>query len=194
MDELNYIAFPPMLANIIARTNELGFDMASEPRTGALLRTLAASKRSGRFLELGTGTGIATAWLLHGMDAGSSIVSVDVDGRVQDVARQMLGDDERLELVLEDGLDFLRGQAPQSFDFVFADALRGKYEGLEECLRVVKPGGFYVIDDMLTQPNWPPGHAEKVPVLLEKLAADKSLSMCPIGWASGVVVAVKDGS
>ena len=128
MDELNYIVCPPRLEEIVARTNELGFDMASEPRTGALLRMLAASKPGGRFLELGTGTGIATAWLLDGMDGGSRCESVDVDGRVQEVARQVLGEDQRLELVLADGLEFLRGQVAESFDFVFADALRGKYE------------------------------------------------------------------
>jgi predicted O-methyltransferase YrrM len=41
----------------------LDFGMASDPLTGALLATLAASKPGGRFLELGTGTGGATAWL-----------------------------------------------------------------------------------------------------------------------------------
>src|ERR1700761_3331214 len=46
----------------------------------------------------------------------------------------------------------------------------GKYDGLEESLRVVKPSGFFVIDDMLPQPNWPEGHAAKVPVLLNALA------------------------
>jgi predicted O-methyltransferase YrrM len=33
-----------------------------------MLRMLAASKPGGRFLELGTGTGIATAWLLKKID------------------------------------------------------------------------------------------------------------------------------
>lgn len=42
-------------------TRELGFSMAFEPLVGSLLRTLAASKRLGVFLEIGTGTGIGTA-------------------------------------------------------------------------------------------------------------------------------------
>jgi len=45
-----------------------------------MLRTLAASKPGGRFLELGTGTGIATAWLLEGMDERSTLISIDNDG------------------------------------------------------------------------------------------------------------------
>jgi hypothetical protein len=60
-----------------------------------------------------------------------------------------------------------------------------------KCLRVVRVGGFYVIDDMLPQANWPAGHAEKVVLLLEQLAGRKSLAIVPLAWASGIVVAVK---
>jgi len=194
LNDLDYIQSPPLLDRIIAQTLVLGFDMASEPRTGALLRTLAASKPSGRFLELGTGTGIATNWLLDGMDAHSTLTSVDVDARVQEVARQFLGDDDRLTLVHEDGLQFLRHEKSDSYDFVFADAMPGKYDGLQEALRVVRPGGFYVIDDMLPQKNWPDSHAPKIPTLIDKLASDKSLRIVPLTWASGIVVAVKRGN
>ncbi len=175
----------------MARTAELQFPMASEPMVGALLRALAASKPAGRMLELGTGTGIATAWLLDGMDAHSTLTSVDIDSTVQDVADECLGADLRLTLVNADGVDYLRSQNPDTFDLVFADAMSGKYDGLEHALAVVKPGGFYVIDDMLPQPNWPPGHAEKVPVLIGQLAANPNFRILPLVWASGVVVAVR---
>lgn len=191
LNELDYIEAPSTLGPIIARTNALGFDMASEPRTGAFLRVLAASKPNGRFLELGTGTGIATTWLLAGMDSHSKLTSVDTSAQVQEIAREFLGNDDRLTLVLEDGLRFLKHELSESYDFVFADAMPGKYHGLQECLRVVKPGGFYVIDDMLPQPNWPEGHADKVPLLIEELANEESLAIVPLGWASGIVVAVK---
>jgi hypothetical protein len=32
----------------------------------------------------------------------------------------------------------------------------------------MKIGGFYVIDDMIPQPNWPDRHAEKSSALIEK--------------------------
>ncbi len=191
MQELEYVASPPKLEQILARTTNLGFDMASESRTGALLRTLAASKPGGQFLELGTGTGISTAWLLHGMDAASRLTSVDTDAGVQEVAREFLGEDQRLSLVQQDARAFLNRQPDNSFDFVFADAMPGKYDGIEDCLRVVKCGGFYIVDDMLPQANWPTGHADKASMLLERLAGDKGLSICPLAWASGMVVAVK---
>jgi hypothetical protein len=67
----------------------------------------------------------------------------------------------------------------------------GKYEGLADALAVVRPGGFYVIDDMLPQPNWPAGHAEKIPVLRNELAMHRDFEMLPLKWASGVVVLVR---
>ncbi len=141
MDDLNYIRSPSKLRSIQERTTELQFSMASEPLVGAMLRTLAASKPGGRFLELGTGTGIATAWLLDGMDAGSTLISVDDDRTVQGVAFDSLGADGRLTLVTAGALEFLRSQPAASFDLVFADAMPGKYEGLDSALAVVKPGG-----------------------------------------------------
>jgi predicted O-methyltransferase YrrM len=108
MDDLRYVSLPPALASIKERTTEIQFSMASEPLVGAMLRVLVASKPNGRFLELGTGTGIATAWLLSGMDAGSTLVSVDNDSAVQQVAKNSLGADGRLTLVTLGGLEYVR--------------------------------------------------------------------------------------
>ena len=191
MDDLSYFRPPQALEAIQARTAELQFDMASEPRTGALLQMLAASKPCGRLLELGTGTGLATAWLLSGMDAGSSLISVDTDEEVQAVAREALCQDTRLKLVTHDGAAFLWRQPKKSFDLVFADAVPGKYEALDEALAIVKTGGFYVIDDMMPQLNWPEGHGEKAQALIERLAADERFVMLPMPWSTGIIVLVR---
>jgi predicted O-methyltransferase YrrM len=193
MEDHKYLRTPSQLPILIEKTTALQFPMASEPLTGAFLRCLAASKPGGRFLELGTGTGIATAWLLEGMDSNSSIISIDNDALAQGVARECLGDDRRLTLEVADGIEFLKAQPEKSFDMVFADAMPGKYEGLEDALAVVKEGGFYVIDDMLPQANWPEGHAAKVPVLLEKLGGNREFEVVPLAWASGVVLTVRRG-
>ena len=191
LNDLDLIQPPAALAPITARTEALRFDMASEPRTGALLRALAASKPGGRLLEMGTGTGVATAWILDGMDARATLTSVDVNPEHQQAAHDFLGNDSRLTLVLEDGIEFLLSQPAASYDFVFADALPGKFEGLEECLKVVRPGGFYIIDDIIPQAKWPAGHAEKVPRLVNQLAGDERFVLLPLNWATGILVAVK---
>jgi predicted O-methyltransferase YrrM len=163
VDDLRYVSFPAALSEITQETRAVQFSMASEPLVGTLLRTLAASKPGGRFLELGTGTGVGTAWLLDGMDQTSTLVSLDNDEAVQQVAAKALGNDERLTLLPSGALAFLLEQPAETFDLVFADAMPGKYEGPDEALRVVKVGGFYIVDDLLPQPNWPMGMQPKFP-------------------------------
>ena len=186
----NAYAAPAIWATIQARTVALGFDMPSEANTGALVRLLAASKPGGRVLELGTGTGLATAWLLAGLDADARLVSVDVDPVVQDVARELLKDD-RLRFVLADGLDYVLAQPPGSFDLIFADAWPGKYEALDQTLTLLKRGGLYVIDDMLPQPNWPEGHQTRVDDLVARLERHPDLVVARLSWASGLIVAAR---
>ena len=191
MNDTILIKPPASLKQIEARSQNLDFGMASDPRTGALLAALAASKPGGRFLELGTGTGIGTAWLLSGMDASSTLISVDIRPEFQAVAKQVHGHDSRLTLVIEDGIHFLHNQQPRSFDLVFADAMPGKYESLDEALSLVKPGGFYVIDDMLPQANWPEGHDAKAAALIDRLSREPAFQIAPLSWSSGIILLVR---
>src|SRR5690348_12341020 len=111
--------------------------------------------------------------------------------RCRGVAREFLGKDDRLRLVLQDGAEFLLQQQRSSFDLVFADAVPGKYEVLDLASAVVQRGGFYVIDDMLPQMRWPEGHAAKVPALVDDLTNRPSFRSVSLAWASGVVLLVR---
>ncbi|MGV0984037.1 MAG: O-methyltransferase [Limnohabitans sp.] len=167
--------------------------MPSDPLTCTLLRTLAASKPGGQFLELGSGTGLSTAWLLGGMDTSATLTTVDNDASLLNILNRHLGHDARLNVVCADGDEFLCEAQGQRYDFIFADTWSGKYRLLHEALALVKPGGLYVIDDMLPQPNWPDGHAAKVEALLSTLHALPDWHVAQLDWASGVVVAVRIG-
>jgi len=191
MNEAEYLRLPPALEAIEADTKAVGFAMGSERTAGALLRTLAASKRAGRFLEIGTGTGISAAWLLDGMDRGASLTTVDNDAAGVEIAKRHLDSDPRIEFHLADGAEFLEALQGRQFDLIFADAWPGKFHDLDFALSLLAPGGFYVIDDLLPQPNWPPEHAPKVPRLMQTLFERGDLVVCPLAWSSGLVVAVK---
>lgn len=191
MNKLAYLNPPVALAALESDSQALGFGMASEARTGALLRTLAASKPAARSLELGTGTGIATAWLLDGMDAASSLDTVDNDEAPVSVARRHLSHDARVRFHVMDGAAFLRQAEAASYDLVFADAWPGKFSNLDEALALLKVGGLYVIDDLLPQANWPEGHAPKVSRLIDELSSCDDLKLCALAWSSGLVIAVK---
>ncbi|OIN58572.1 O-methyltransferase [Arsenicibacter rosenii] len=191
MNETDIRDVPAIIAAIDAQSQAIGFNQKSDDLSGALLQVLAACKPGGRFLELGTGAGRATAWLLQGMSADADLISVEFDAGLIGIARTLLGHDSRLTLLEERGEAVLTRLEPSAFDMVFADTWPGKYNHLEEALQLVKTGGFYVIDDMLPQPNWPEGHAQKVQNLIETLENDLRFKRLKMNWASGVIILVR---
>jgi len=193
MNDTVIARMPPALAAIQADTAKLGFSMASEPKTGALLAALSAAKPGGRLLELGTGTGIGTAWLLSGMDASARLDTVDTDRAVVDVARRHLGADARVAFRVEDGGAFLARTDPDTYDLVYADAWPGKFTHLDAALACLRQGGFYVIDDLLPQANWPDGHAAKVGALIADLERRRGFALVRMARASGVMLVVRQG-
>ena len=182
---------PAVLDAILSDTRALGFTMASEPQTGSLLRSLAASKPNGDFLELGTGTGVGTAWLIAGMDAGSRLLTVEIDAAASRVAQRHLGHDSRVTFHVMDGADFLQSCAPERFDLVYADAWPGKFSHLESALSLLRIGGFYFVDDLLPQASWPEGHAPRVPALIEQLTHRPGFVATALAWSSGLLLLVR---
>jgi predicted O-methyltransferase YrrM len=183
--------FPKTYNDIDEATKLSGFTMASDILTCSLLRTLAASKPSSKFLELGTGTGLSTSWILDGMDNESTLISIDNDRVFLKIAKDNLGSDNRLNLVLTDGDKWVKQNKNEKFDYIFADTWPGKYSLLDEVLSMLNKGGLYIIDDMLPQPNWPDGHEEKAIKLIEYLEARDDLLLTKQAWATGIIVVVK---
>ncbi len=183
--------FPITYNEIVEATSAAGFTMASDLLTCSLLRTLAASKPSGKFLELGTGTGLSTAWILDGMDNDSSLISIDNDAESITIANQFLNDDNRLTLIETDGGKWFEENISKKFDYIFADTWHGKYLLLGEVLSMLNTGGLYIIDDMLTQPNWPEGHQEKAINLISTLEKREDLLLTKQVWSTGIIIAVK---
>ena len=190
MDDSSEIQVPERYQAILAHSRAAQFRMNSDLLTGSFLRTLAASKPGSAFLELGTGAGLGTCWILAGMDAGSSLVSVENDPQVLAIAREEIGADRRLTLIEADGADFL-GSCGERYDFIYADAWPGKYSQLNLALNLVKPGGIFLVDDMLPQPNWPAGHDAKVAELIARLEALPDFCVTKLGWSTGLILCVR---
>jgi predicted O-methyltransferase YrrM len=191
MDDADIRRQPEHMRAIVSESDSLSFTMISEPKVGALLAALAASKPGGRLLELGTGTGHGTAWLLAGMDAASTLDTVDTDERVVGVARRHLGDDARVTFHVMDGAAFPAAGQTRPFDLIYADAWPGKFSHLDEALALLGPGGIYVVDDLLPQPNWPEGHAPKVPALIDDIERRNEFVTVRLAWASGLMLVVR---
>lgn len=170
---------------------EIGFDMPSDRLVGSLLGTLCASKPGGRFLELGTGIGLSLAWMMEGMNEDSKIISLDNDTELTKIAHKYFNDHQQVEILCTDGFTWIEQYDGPSFDLIFADTWPGKYYLLDETLALLKVGGYYVIDDMNPQDNWPAGHHEKAIALVDDLSARQNLQITKLNWSTGVVIATK---
>ncbi len=182
---------PRSLDAIQADSRRIGFGFDSEAKTGALLAVLAASKPGGRILEIGTGVGHGTAWILEGADRSARVDTVDTSPDTVAIARRHLGMDPRVSFHVADAARFIVEAREKSYDLIFADAWPGKFSHLDETLSLLRIGGFYVVDDLLPQPNWPEGQAEKVPALLDSLSARNGILVVRLAWASGIAVVVR---
>ena len=57
---------------------------------------------------MGTGTGLSTCWLLEGMDSKSTLITVDNEPKVVEVAKKHLSKDTRVSFNVMDGSEFLK--------------------------------------------------------------------------------------
>ncbi len=182
---------PKIHDEIQRKSSEIGFTMPSDLYVGTLLKTLISSKPKSNFLELGTGIGLSLSWMIDGMDEDSKIISLDNDPKLIAIAKQYFGHDSRVELVCADGSEWIKNYKGEKFNLIFADAWPGKYSEIEEVLALINSGGFYVVDDMQHQPNWPEGHEKNVAVLIEYLENRDDLNLTKMNWSTGLIICVK---
>lgn len=182
-----------MVAAAQARAARSGFRLSSDDGVGQLLAVLAGGvPEGGRVLELGTGAGVGTAWIVSGLDgagrADVSVVTVESDPRMAELARS--GDwPAWVELVEGEVLAELGGLG--EFDLVFADAQGGKWEGLDRTIGVLRPGGVLVVDDMRPQQWWTDAQRSKQEMVRRTLLGHPDLDAIELDVGSGVILCTR---
>ncbi len=191
MNQSKITGIPKIYPALITKSEEIGFTMPSDIYIGTLLKTLIASKPQSNVLELGTGIGLSLSWMIDGLDNSSKLTTVDNDSELIKIAKEFFGQDERVNIICADGAEWIKNYHGEKFDLVFADAWPGKYSEIEEILDLIKIGGFYVIDDMKVQPNWPEGHEDNVKRLIDYLEKRTDFSLTKMDWSTGVIIMTK---
>ncbi|MDC6389629.1 class I SAM-dependent methyltransferase [Maribacter sp. PR1] len=192
MNDSHIQDIPKVHNQIQGKSDEIGFTMPSDLYVGTFLKTLISSKPKSRILELGTGIGLSLSWMIDGMDRDSHLTTVDNDPELIEIAKSFFGNDKRLSIVCQDGAEWILNYSGPKFDLIFADAWPGKYGQLVETLNMLRVGGFYVIDDMIAQPNWPEGHDKNVSDLVGYLEKREDLTLTKMNWSTGIILAVKN--
>ncbi len=91
-------------------------------------------------------------------------------------------------IICEDGSEWINTYQGDKFDLIFADAWPGKYSDIEKLLGLINVGGFYIIDDMSIQTNWPKGHHKKVNNLIDYLEKREDFNMTKLDWSTGIIL------
>ena len=124
----------------------------------------------------------------NGLGAKGVVVSFEKEAQYLKLAASFFWEDLRLQLVYQNAHLWVNENKKARFDLIFADTWTGKFTELETVLDMVKPGGFYVLDDFNQQTDWPRDHQDKVILLMEKLKCQKDFYILPLDIGSGFMV------
>jgi predicted O-methyltransferase YrrM len=185
---------PQLVTVAEKRAMEEDFHMSSARDTGQLLRTLAATKPGGLFLEIGTGVGVGAGWLLDGMDRAARLITLEVHPEAAQISKEMLASDSRAEVVQADAVEWLRAYDGPLFDMIFVDASVPKYEERALTLSRIAPGGLFVCDDVIWQASWDPAvrpSKDRVDKFRVEIFAETQFQVTLMDWGPGICVATR---
>lgn len=169
--------------------------MCSGHLQGRLLKMLVAMAAPRRVLELGTFSGYSALCIAEALADGATLDTVEADDELEDFIRNALAkspNGHKVSLHIDDALDFCHRQPAESYDLIFIDADKRHYtEYYDECMRLLRPGGFIIADNTLWYGHViEPDHARDPQTIgirrfNDLVAADKRVEK--------VIVPVRDG-
>jgi predicted O-methyltransferase YrrM len=134
-----------------------GAPTACIPEMGRLLSALAAGYPNGCIGEFGTGVGVGTAWLVHGLFPDAKLFSAELDEQFALRASEVFTEYPNVEILQGDCFEVLANKIP--FDLLFVDVGVQKSltrENWDSFVEMVKVAGKIVFDDLCPLELWPP--------------------------------------
>ncbi len=182
---------PPLVQAAVARADEAGFPMSCDPAVGRLLAVLAAQlPDSARVLELGTGAGVGTAWIVSGLLPRTDVTVLTVENDQKTAALAARGDwPPFVELRHGDALDAVERGGP--FGLIFADAPGGKWHGLDWTIAALGRHGMLIVDDMTPLPDWTDSHRAAQERVRRTLLTVPELTSVELTHGSGVILSAR---
>ena len=189
----------PVLARLREDTAPMPMSqMQIAPEQGAFMALLVQLIGATRILEIGTFTGYSSTAMALAMPADGRITCLDVSREWTDRAREAWREadvEDRVDLRIGPAVESLRELDDDAFDLAFIDADKTSYDAYYEgCLRVVRPGGLILIDNVLQGGRVVDAAADDenvtaIRALNEKIAADERVDMTLLPVADGLTMA-----
>jgi predicted O-methyltransferase YrrM len=138
---------PPLVVRAQAIARELGLEVSCSPEAGALLHVLAARRGVSRVAEIGTGCGIATAWIVSALPPQTPFVTVAADPRRATQLARLFESDPDVRVLVGDWCELLPPHAP--FDLLVSHAGETPPDvDVEPAVGLLAPGGTVVLDNL----------------------------------------------
>jgi predicted O-methyltransferase YrrM len=195
-----FVAEDEVLTTARAKADELGC-VPVLPGAGSALRLIAAAAGARAVVEVGTGAGVGSVYLLRGMRPEGVLTSIDVEPEHHRAARETITAagvaSNRVRLISGRALDVLPRLTDAAYDLVFCDADKKEYAGyLEQALRLLRPGGVVVFDNALWHDRVadPTQRDEETTVIRElgkTVREDPRLLSAMLAAGDGLLAAVK---
>jgi caffeoyl-CoA O-methyltransferase len=152
----NWLREPELLRELREETSHLpNHNMQISPDQGQLMGVLAQLFGVKRYLEIGVFTGYSSLSIALSLPADGRVVACDVSEEFTAVAQKYwkrAGVQSKIDLRIGPAIETLDGllAEKQTFDLAFIDADKPNYLNYyERCLRLVRPGGVILIDNVL---------------------------------------------
>jgi caffeoyl-CoA O-methyltransferase len=167
----------------------------------ALITVLVRAIGARRAIEVGTFLGYGAISIARGLPDDGQLICCELEQGYADRAREHLraaGLENRVEFRIGPAAETLRSiDEDESYDFAFIDADKTGYPTyVEECLRLLRPGGLIMLDNVLLSGRVldPPDDDQSAGVMAElndRLAADDRVEVAMLGIADGITLARK---
>jgi predicted O-methyltransferase YrrM len=149
----NFALEDEVLVRARARSEELGC-VPIPAGAGAVLRLVAAMLPARSAVEIGTGTGVASLYLLAGMPADGVLTTIDVEVENQRAAREAFTEagirPNRTRVIPGRALDVLPRLTDAAYDLVLVDGDKSEYGAyLDQAVRLLRPGGALAVTSAL---------------------------------------------
>jgi predicted O-methyltransferase YrrM len=159
--------------------------------TGAYLRHLAHQLNAQSVVEIGTGAGVGSLWLLEGMIASGTLTSIDDEMEHSTIAKLALADADiaqsRYRLITNSVMDVMTKLTDRAYDLVvFRHNPEDLSFAISEAHRILRSGGVFVIDNFFggSKVHDP---AQRDPKTIALREAGKSIKNDTQSWVSSLI-------